>query len=245
MVFATVLLAPSFALASWWNPFSWFNSWTFSHTQEEVKMTEVQKNEAPAQEATTSETVPVAHEQTASTSVQKAQTKKEAVPARATAISPEVSVAPVPAQDVCANIEGVQTVVPAGYSVTNGICTIIYSASTQDLCPNIEGVQDVFPEDIVLNKATGECVTKEEMTAITKAKRTCEDAKQKTIDIAKKREKVITDYNESVQGIQSEHVSAGVMNGRIAKLYEEDNRILDGLNAELVTANTQVQMYCY
>lgn len=42
ILFLLVLMVPSIALASWWNPLSWFNNWNF-HKTEIVSQTEVEK----------------------------------------------------------------------------------------------------------------------------------------------------------------------------------------------------------
>lgn len=47
-----IFIAPSIALASWWNPLSWFNSWNFFH-KTEVKI--YQENIIPTQNTNTSE----------------------------------------------------------------------------------------------------------------------------------------------------------------------------------------------
>ena len=40
VVLFSFLLVPSVAFASWWNPFSWFNNWTFHKTDRETQILE-------------------------------------------------------------------------------------------------------------------------------------------------------------------------------------------------------------
>lgn len=43
-----MFLAPSVALASWWNPFSWFNGWSFQKSNQETKILEERIQELEA-----------------------------------------------------------------------------------------------------------------------------------------------------------------------------------------------------
>ncbi len=56
------------------------------------------------------------------------------------------------APDVCPNIPGLQTTVPAGYSLQNGQCI----QDPVDVCPNIDGLQTTVPSGYILQN--GLCV---------------------------------------------------------------------------------------
>ncbi|MFA5888764.1 MAG: hypothetical protein WCW47_00735 [Candidatus Paceibacterota bacterium] len=45
----TIIIIPSVAFASWWNPFTWFNNWAFLHREDnteilESRLAELEKN---------------------------------------------------------------------------------------------------------------------------------------------------------------------------------------------------------
>jgi hypothetical protein len=61
----------------------------------------------------------------------------------------------VPPTDVCTNLDGLQTVVPDGYTADGTTCTLIV---VTDVCPNIDGAQATIPDGLVVNDA-GNCVT--------------------------------------------------------------------------------------
>lgn len=56
--------------------------------------------------------------------------------------------APPPPTDVCTNIDGVQTEVPAGYEAEDGVCALV-EPEPEDVCANIEGAQTEVPEGYV------------------------------------------------------------------------------------------------
>lgn len=71
-------------------------------------------------------------------------------------VSPSFSFAKA-GRDVCKNLSGVQTTVPAGYTIINkNECVPIEQAP--DVCPNIDGIQLVVPENYYINEI-GECVS--------------------------------------------------------------------------------------
>ncbi len=54
-------------------------------------------------------------------------------------------VPPPPPVDVCTNLDGVQSTVPAGYTEAGGICTAIVPPPPTDVCTNLDGVQSTVP----------------------------------------------------------------------------------------------------
>ncbi len=63
--------------------------------------------------------------------------------------------APPPPVDVCTNIDGLQTEVPAGMVVNGGICTT--PPPPTDVCTNIDGLQTEVPAGMIVN--AGICTT--------------------------------------------------------------------------------------
>lgn len=78
---------------------------------------------------------------------------------------PEPEPNPEPAIDVCLNIEGTQTEIPAGYeSSSAGVCTeiVVENPSPEpepvtDVCQNLEGIQTAVPEGYVKDEQN-QCV---------------------------------------------------------------------------------------
>lgn len=62
---------------------------------------------------------------------------------------------PPPPADVCPNIDGTQTSIPAGYQIVNGQCVLIPPPPV-DVCPNIAGDQASVPSGYQL--VNGQCV---------------------------------------------------------------------------------------
>ena len=82
-----------------------------------------------------------------------------------TAAAPTTTAAPV---DVCSNIDGLQTVVPAGYVASGTTCTLTSAtpatattvpgaAAPADVCSNLSGVQTSVPTGYVLRN--GRCIS--------------------------------------------------------------------------------------
>jgi hypothetical protein len=72
--------------------------------------------------------------------------------------SPTEATQPVIVVDVCTNIEGIQSSVPAGYTFASNICTLIVK---EDRCFNIDGIQEKVPNGLILTREIG-CVTESE-----------------------------------------------------------------------------------
>ncbi len=106
MIVLTVIVAPSVALASWWNPFSWK---IFSHKKDVVPQT----NQVVVDQIITTSPIEKKNKNT------KQETSN--IP-----IIKEKEPAPTPVTDVCNNIGGIQTTVPAGWYLSeSNICKII------------------------------------------------------------------------------------------------------------------------
>ena len=61
--------------------------------------------------------------------------------------------------DLCLNLEGIQTEIPAGY-LLEGEGQCVPEEETLDLCPNLEGDQGVVPAGMFINN-DGQCVVEE------------------------------------------------------------------------------------
>lgn len=59
-------------------------------------------------------------------------------------------------KDVCKNLKGVQTTVPAGYTIINKDECVPFEQAP-DVCPNIDGAQLVVPDNYYINEV-GDCV---------------------------------------------------------------------------------------
>jgi len=64
------------------------------------------------------------------------------------------SVPPPDENDVCPNLEGIQSEVPQGYILEEGQCVV--EPPEEDACSNLEGVQASVPEGYILEE--GQCV---------------------------------------------------------------------------------------
>lgn len=128
ILFIVIIAAPSVALASWWNPFSWFKK------KEVIPQVQVEKQR-------TSE------EKISELQKQLDDLKKSQLPSAPTTttqvtnkeVKKTTSMAPIPPKletmkkvvDVCGEIEGVQNVVPMGYiKYGSGPCLLL-SSQTQ------------------------------------------------------------------------------------------------------------------
>lgn len=164
ILFLIVFIIPSIAFASWWNPFSWFNSWTFHKTetipQEQVeiqktseeKISELQKQvDDLKNQKLNSDSPPVVN------NTQKKSTTKENNTniVSSVKITPEVVTTASPVFDVCKNIEGVQSIAPDGMQANNGNCSKV------DLCPFMAGDQFTLPYGM-LRDPDGTCYSRGE-----------------------------------------------------------------------------------
>lgn len=111
----SILLAPSVALASWWNPFDWFNNWSFSDKPEsetqilENRIQELEKK-LSAVSTTTSETVAAT-----STPTSIVPIVNKVVPVSNPApVKTQVQTQLPPVADICLNIAGIQSQIPDG-----------------------------------------------------------------------------------------------------------------------------------
>lgn len=127
IMLVSFLLVPTVALASWWNPFSWFKK-----SIKPVKQITVQVSQNNASVGIKQKPVEVkiSDKQIPTPKVgdtQKKSTKGVSTPV----VSPVVATPPTPqAFDVCKNIEGIQTFTPTGMYATNGNCVPV-STTTQ------------------------------------------------------------------------------------------------------------------
>jgi len=103
------------------------------------------------------------------------------------------------ATDVCMNIEGIQSVVPIGYEVTDKICTI---KEKIDRCPNLIGVQETIPEDLIFYRNTNECLTDNKINEYENAKlkeakqaELCDNATDERITLTQEIAKINEEYN--------------------------------------------------
>jgi hypothetical protein len=64
------------------------------------------------------------------------------------------SVPPPEEEDVCPNLEGIQSEVPEGYILDDGEC--VEEPPEEDVCPNLEAIQSEVPEGYILSD--GQCV---------------------------------------------------------------------------------------
>ena len=118
-----ILIAPSVAFASWWNPFSWniFNHKTQTTTV--VVPTDTTQNKSSEEPQKQQQNIPTTNTEikkvipTSTTKTNKKQIQVQATPT----ITQNQTVAPV-INDVCKNIEGVQTVVPSGMYLSDNDC---------------------------------------------------------------------------------------------------------------------------
>ena len=162
ILFLIAFIVPSIVFASWWNPFSWFNNWTFHKTEiapqvqvdtktPEEKINELQKqlDELKNQQLdSTSTTTPVLED-------------KKIVPKTDNLTK---VVKPAQVVDVCLNITGTQTQTPQGYSWSYGnICSVI---NLTDYCPNINGIQSKVPDGMFIYGSSKECLTQNEINYI-------------------------------------------------------------------------------
>lgn len=153
-----IFIIPSIALASWWNPISWFNNWSFKKAVTDPQVqTIIQKT---------------LNETNIKTQNQTEELKKQddkIISSDKTKIEPKLSNNIIKSEqiptiiDVCLNIEGIQTQVPNGYSSISNICTLL---ETKDYCPNIEGIQSEMPDGKLFYKNTNECLTLDEINII-------------------------------------------------------------------------------
>jgi len=120
-----VFIIPSVALASWWNPFSWFNSWNFNKTEITTE-NPVQKIIVPTtvtNDVSDKVVTPTTDTKQKNPSViVKTIPKKDTTKPQVLKITTPVVITPTPI-DICTNIEGIQTSVPAGMILQNGNCT--------------------------------------------------------------------------------------------------------------------------
>src|SRR3989344_6130312 len=66
---------------------------------------------------------------------------------------PPIPPVPPPQPDICPNLPGIQTTVPAGYILQNGQCV---PPQQPDICPNLPGIQTTVPAGYTLQN--GQCV---------------------------------------------------------------------------------------
>lgn len=158
VLFLLIFIAPSVALASWWNPISWFNNWSFNKKEvapkvqvdiqktPEEKIEELQKQLDELKNKETNITPPVA---------QNIPTKSK---------NKNIKQQSVQTIDVCSNIAGIQATTPIDYSWSYGnICSLI---NLTDYCPNIIGVQSRIPDGMFIYGNNKECLTQNEINYI-------------------------------------------------------------------------------
>lgn len=152
-ILALLVFIPQVTFAVWWNPGTWFNNWNFS--REKFQQTEITENyfNTPIAEVVQIDDTPLAVEENEEPVIDEVSPVKEIKTAQ-----PVAKIATV--VDVCLNIDGVQTFIPAGYSSSANICTLI---PVIDACPNIIGVQATIPSGKKLYKNTGDCLTLDEI----------------------------------------------------------------------------------
>jgi uncharacterized protein YihD (DUF1040 family) len=113
-IFVLILIIPSIALASWWNPLTWFNSWNF---KKEI----VQKSETIEQTIINNGEI---NKENNPLEIKKVESKTENT--NTNVISNSTINIDQNANDVCLNIDGVQVVIPFGkymYKNTNQCLT--------------------------------------------------------------------------------------------------------------------------
>ena len=244
-------IVPSVALASWWNPFSWFNGWTF-HKEEvvvpieiipietektpEEKISDLQKqldelkNKQPDSNPT--KTTPVIKEFKKIIPVVKTETKPNEV------------------IDVCLNIEGVQTTVPVGYSSISSICTLIV---VQDLCPNMLGIQQKIPAGKTFYRNTQECLSDQEIDAIENKnleKQTrelqCQEAKEGVINLKKEVAELYTKYQTDSAYIMTNPNGTwgGAVENEIQKLEQKYNSDKNVIYNQIYILLAEIELYC-
>jgi hypothetical protein len=124
-IFTLSIILPSIALASWWNPFSWFNGWNFHKTEITIE-NPTQKNTVPntvTNDMSDKVVTPTTDTKQKNPSITvKTIPKKDTTKPQVLKIIPPVVITPTPI-DICTNIEGVQTTIPSGMILQNGNCT--------------------------------------------------------------------------------------------------------------------------
>jgi hypothetical protein len=110
VILVAFVLVPQIALASWWNPFSWFKK---NPQPVEQPIAQIQPTNIPVV-VDTKITTPRVND------VEKITTKKVNIPV----VSPIVNTPIQAVIDVCKNIEGVQTLIPTGMSLNGGNCIV-------------------------------------------------------------------------------------------------------------------------
>lgn len=139
LVVLVVVLVPSIAFASWWNPLSWFNNWTFKKAVSQPQMVNVEVQlptySPPETEIFVNNIIP------AEDNLEKVTSSSVNLPA----VEKTKTIV-----DVCLNVDGIQAITPQGFTSQNNLCTAIQIVvPPNDVCENIEGIQTSVPSGMV------------------------------------------------------------------------------------------------
>lgn len=250
LLFLIVLIVPSIAFASWWNPFSW-NIFSKKEVVQKIqveeqqktpeeKITELQKQLDDLKNQQSPTIVP-----TSIITQDKTGTTKPSIKTTTRNV-----VQPSQIIDVCLNIEGVQSQIPTGYSSVSGICTLI---DLKDVCPNIEGIQSKIPEGKFIYKNTNQCLTENEINVIEYEKDKeslneikCQTAKENVVELNKELldtkntfQKKIDYMNTNPNGIMRD-----AMNAMISQVNQQEATAVNKIYAEISLSQSEVQLYC-
>lgn len=251
-----VLIIPSVAFASWWNPISWFNNWTFNKQEvipqkqegveknPEEKINELQKqlDELKSQQLIPSSSEPIT------------EIKKNI----STTTDSSKIIKTTQVVDVCLNIDGIQTKTPDGYSWAYGnICSVI---DLTDYCPNINGIQSKIPDGKFLYKNTNQCLTENEIEKLEdisskeaqeKAQKLqieslCLSNKEKVVNLRKELSELYLKFQKDYDYMNNN--SGGMLqsglNDQLNKLDQKYNSDQNTIYSQINIAQAEVQLYC-
>lgn len=111
LLLLAILVFPSVAFASWWNPFSWFGNWSFSkpiqQTQLENKTSELEQKVKELENKLVEKDGKVEVKAVTIPAVVESKNKPS-----------DIKITPEPLRtDLCSNIEGIQENIPTGFSL--------------------------------------------------------------------------------------------------------------------------------
>ncbi|MEK7113442.1 MAG: hypothetical protein AAB873_01300 [Patescibacteria group bacterium] len=150
-ILVAFILIPQIALASWWNPFTWFNKNTKPAVEQTVQ---VQQNNVLVEDKKLTEKK-VSENKTLTKKVNNTDKKSKKEPN--TPNIPQVVITSTPTViDVCKNINGIQTNVSSDVRIIDdSICLPI-----PDLCKNVEGAQSSYIPKGMYREKDGNCYPK-------------------------------------------------------------------------------------
>jgi hypothetical protein len=136
------LMVPSIAFASWWNPLSWFNNWTFRKAEPQSQI--INNTYIPPAPSF----LPTGEETSIESPV---VTPAENIENKTTSPTIASKIVKTPkVVDICLNVDGIQAITPQGFTSQNNLCTAIQViVPPNDVCENIEGVQTSVPNGMV------------------------------------------------------------------------------------------------